>query len=153
MKKLTVEYALRATWLSIQKMYNEEAQKFGTTMSIGFALLSLDPELGTPSTALGPKMGIESTSLSRILKSMEELDLVYRTPNPNDGRGVLIHLTSYGKERRDYTRQQVLDFNQAVVEKISTEKLNNFFEVIDQINQVVSSKKALNYNEVTISQL
>ena len=73
MKKLTVEYALRTTWLSIQKMYNDEAQKFGTTMSIGFALLSLDPETGTPSTALGPKMGIEPTSLSRILKSMEEV--------------------------------------------------------------------------------
>ncbi len=146
MKKLTVEYALRTTWLSIQKMYNDEAQKFGTTMSIGFALLSLDPETGTPSTALGPKMGIEPTSLSRILKSMEDSELIYRTPNPEDGRGVLIHLTDYGKERKDFTRQQVLDFNRAVAEKLSAEKLDDFFEIISQINEVVNQKKTLNYN-------
>lgn len=146
MKKLTVEYALRTTWLSIQKMYNDEAQKFGTTMSIGFALLSLDPETGTPSTALGPKMGIEPTSLSRILKSMEDSELIYRTPNPEDGRGVLIHLTDYGKERKDFTRQQVLNFNRAVAEKVSAEKLDDFFEIISQINEVVNQKKTLNYN-------
>ncbi len=146
MKKLTVEYALRTTWLSIQKMYNDEAQKFGTTMSIGFALLSLDPEAGTPSTALGPKMGIEPTSLSRILKSMEDLELIYRTPNPEDGRGVLIHLTDYGKERKDFTRQQVLNFNRAVAEKVSAEKLDDFFEIISQINEVVHQQKTLNYN-------
>lgn len=146
MKKLTVEYALRTTWLSIQKMYNDEAQKFGTTMSIGFALLSLDPEAGTPSTALGPKMGIEPTSLSRILKSMEDLELIYRSPNPEDGRGVLIHLTDYGKERKDFTRQQVLDFNRAVAEKVSAEKLDDFFEIISQINEVVHQQKTLNYN-------
>ena len=152
MKKLTVEYALRTTWLSIQKMYNDEAQKFGTTMSIGFALLSLDPETGTPSTALGPKMGIEPTSLSRILKSMEDSSLIFRTPNPEDGRGVLIHLTEYGKERRDFTRQQVLDFNKAVAEKVSAEKLDDFFEIISQINQVVHHQKTLNYN-VPISEI
>ncbi len=142
MKKQTVEYALRTTWLAIQKMYNEEALKFGTTMSIGFALLSLDPEAGTPSTTLGPKMGIESTSISRILKSMEELELIYRGPNPDDGRGVLIFLTNFGREKRDYTRHQVLKFNNSVIDKISSEKLDHFFDIIDQINQVVVQTKS-----------
>ena len=32
-------------------------------------LLSIDPEKGTPSTSLGPKMGMEATSLSRTLKN------------------------------------------------------------------------------------
>ena len=34
--------------------------------------LSIDPKKGTPSTSLGPKMGMEATSLSRTLKSLEE---------------------------------------------------------------------------------
>ena len=54
------------------KMYNEEAGKKQSTMATGFALISIDPEEGTPSTALGPKMGMEATSLSRTLKAMEE---------------------------------------------------------------------------------
>ena len=60
---------LRAAWISVAKMYNEEAGKKGSTMATGFILLNIDPENGTPSTSLGPKMGMEATSLSRTLKN------------------------------------------------------------------------------------
>ena len=76
MKDKTIDYVLRTTWLSVQKMYNEEAAKFESTMATGFTLLSIDPDIGTPSTALGPKMGMEATSLSRILKTMENKGLI-----------------------------------------------------------------------------
>ena len=70
MKDKTIDYLLRTTWLSVSKMYNEEAAKFDSTMATGLTLLSIDQEKGTPSTSLGPKMGMEATSLSRILKSI-----------------------------------------------------------------------------------
>src|SRR5210317_21935 len=103
MKDKTIDYVLRTTWLAVNKMYNEQAARFDTTMATGFTLLSIDPEEGTPSTALGPKMGMEATSLSRILKTMEERGLIERKPNPADGRGVLIHLTDFGREKRAYS--------------------------------------------------
>ena len=96
MKEKTIDYILRTTWLAVPNMYNEEAGKFESTMATAFTLLSIDPENGTPSTSLGPIMGMEATSLSRILKTMEEQGLIERKPNPDDGRGVLIHLTNYG---------------------------------------------------------
>ena len=68
----TVDFHIKRTWQSIAKMYNEVAAGYGATMATGYVLLNIDKELGTPSTALGPKMGMEATSLSRILKSMEE---------------------------------------------------------------------------------
>ena len=71
MKPITIEYALRTAWQSVTNMYNDKASAYDSTMSMGFTLLSIDAE-GTPSTALGPKMGIESTSLSRILNSLEK---------------------------------------------------------------------------------
>ena len=40
-----------------QKMYNEQANKYGTSMSVGFALLIIDPVNGTPSTSIAPKNG------------------------------------------------------------------------------------------------
>ena len=78
--------------------------EYDSTMTMGFILLSIDPE-GTPSTALGPKMGMEPTSLSRILNTMEERGYIERRPNPNDGRGVLIYLTEQGKEKRDLSQK------------------------------------------------
>ncbi|MFD2586946.1 MarR family winged helix-turn-helix transcriptional regulator [Croceitalea marina] len=141
MKDLTIDYALRATWQAVIKMYNEEAKNYGLTMAIGFTLLSIDPKKGTPSTALGPKMGMESTSLSRILKSIEEKGYIERRPNPNDGRGVLIHLTSLGLAKRKDSKEVVLRFNEAVKDDISEEDLTGFFNTIEVINKLILDKK------------
>jgi DNA-binding MarR family transcriptional regulator len=147
MKDKTIDYVLRTTWLAVNKMYNEEAAKFDSTMATGFTLLNIDPEKGTPSTALGPKMGMEATSLSRILKTMEERGLIERKPNPNDGRGVLIHLTEFGREKREYSRERVLTFNDAIRKSISEDKLNSFYEVAEVINEMISNKKIYNQEE------
>ena len=141
MKEVTIDYALRATWQAVARMYNEEAKNFGSTMAVGFTLLSIDPKTGTPSTALGPKMGMEATSLSRILKSMEEKGLIKRKPNPNDGRGVLIHLTDFGIEKRQDSKGAVIQFNNIVKANISPAKLASFFEVMETIDQLIAEKK------------
>ena len=144
MKEKTIDYVLRATWISIAKMYNEEAGKEGSTMATGFALLSIDPEKGTPSTSLGPKMGMEATSLSRTLKTMEEKGLIVRKRNPVDGRSVLIHLTEFGKEMRDYSKKVVLTFDEAVKKEIPEEDLEKFNEVAYKIMDLIASKKIYN---------
>ena len=147
MKDITIDYVLRATWQSVAKMYNEEAKTFGTTMAVGFTLLSIDPKTGTPSTALGPKMGMEATSLSRILKTMEEKGLIKRKPNPEDGRGVIIHLTDFGLAKREDSKERVLLFNDTIKKNISEEKLQNFYEVADLINELISNKKIYDQND------
>jgi len=144
MKDKTIDYVLRTTWLAISKMYNEEAAKFESTMATGLTLLSIDQEKGTPSTSLGPKMGMEATSLSRILKTMEKRGLIERSANPDDGRSVLIHLTNFGKEKRVYSREKVLTFNEAIRKNISEEKLDHFYEVAELINEMISNKKIYN---------
>jgi DNA-binding MarR family transcriptional regulator len=114
-------------------------------MAVGFALLSIDPKKGTPSTSLGPKMGMEATSLSRTLKSMEEKKLIFRKPNPNDGRGVLIHLTEMGKINRDASRVAVKKFNLAIQNEVGCESLENFHLVIEKINDLIKKNKIFNF--------
>lgn len=139
--ELAIDQFLRSTWLSVQKMYNEQAAKFNSTMVMGFTLLSIDPKSGTPSTSLGPKMGIEPTSLSRTLKNLEERGLIVRKPNPEDGRSVLIILTEDGLKMRDVSKDVVLNFYEAIDEKISEEELRIFYKVLQKINSIASDKK------------
>ena len=141
MSKRTIEQEIRYTWLLISKMYNEEAEKFGGSMTVGFALLSLNPKEPIPSTSLGPKMGMESTSLSRTLKFMEEESLIERLPNPDDGRGILIKLTKRGIDYRNYAKDQVMKFNKTIIGDLGEEAINNFFHVINQINKLIKDKK------------
>lgn len=141
LKEKTIDYILRTTWQAVSRMYNEEASKYDATMSVGFLLLSLDKEKGTPSTALGPKIGVEATSLTRTLKSMEEKGLIYKKRNPKDGRGVLIYLTDFGKQKRELSKLTVLKFNNIIKQHISEEKLSHFIEVTEEINHLISEKK------------
>jgi DNA-binding MarR family transcriptional regulator len=147
MKDKTIDYVLRATWQAVSRMYNEEASKYGATMATGFALLSMDKDKGTPSTSLGPKMGMEATSLTRTLKSMEEKGLIIRKKNPEDGRGVLIHLTAFGKEKRELSKNTVLKFNETVKQHITDKKLQHFFEVAETINELIQEKNIFTPNE------
>ncbi|SHF72497.1 DNA-binding transcriptional regulator, MarR family [Flavobacterium segetis] len=144
MKDKTIDYILRATWQAVSRMYNEEASKYGATMATGFALLSMDKEKGTPSTALGPKMGMEATSLTRTLKSMEEKGLIVRKKNPEDGRGVLIYLTEFGKEKRELSKNTVLRFNESIKQNVSEEKFQHFVEVAEIINELILDKNIFN---------
>jgi DNA-binding MarR family transcriptional regulator len=141
MKDKSIDYILRSTWQAVSRMYNEEASKFDGSMAIGFALLSIDKEDGTPSTYISNRMGMEPTSLTRTLKTLEEKGLITRKKNPEDGRGVLISLTDLGKEMRGKSKETVLKFNESIKKNISEEKLNHFMEVAEVINDLITEKK------------
>jgi MarR family transcriptional regulator, organic hydroperoxide resistance regulator len=141
MKDKTIDYILRSTWQSVARMYNEEASKYEGSMAIGFALLSIDKEDGTPSSYISNRMGMEPTSLTRTLKTLEEKGLIIRKKNPEDGRGVLIYLTELGKEKRELSKSTVIKFNEVVKQTISEEKLQNFIEVSESINALINDKK------------
>ncbi|WP_111709372.1 MarR family winged helix-turn-helix transcriptional regulator [Lutibacter citreus] len=149
-KELTIDHVLRATWQTVAKMYNEQAVKYNSTMAMAFVLLNIDSKNGTPSTSLGPQMGMEPTSLSRILKSMEEKGAIYREKNPVDGRSVLIKLTPFGREKREISREHVIKFNETVRKSISEEKINHFFEVTETINNLISNKSIFSESKTTI---
>ena len=136
----TIDALYRAVWQAIAKMYNEEATKHGTSMATGLALLSIDPVHGTPSTAIAPKMGMEATSLSRTLKTLDNMGLVVREPNPDDGRSVLLKLTKKGLDKRDLSKSFVLEFNEKVAQNINFEKLEVFREVSESIIELIQSK-------------
>lgn len=145
-KNLSIDHQLRATWQAVAKLYNEQAAKHDSTMATAFVLLNIDYENGTPSTALGPLMGMEPTSLSRILKTMEDKGAISREKNPEDGRSVLIKLTEYGKQMRKISKDSVIQFNEVVREHLSEKEINTFFKVTSTINKLIADKQI--YKEI-----
>ena len=135
-KEETVDYHISSAWLAIARMYKQQAARHNATMAEGFVLLNIDEE-GTPATKIAPLMGLEPRSLTRLLKSMEERGAIYRKVDDNDKRSVRIFLTEEGKNARARSRDTVLRFNEAVREEVPQEKLNMFFDVIQNINKII----------------
>ncbi|HAW19519.1 winged helix DNA-binding protein [Salibacteraceae bacterium] len=134
----TIDFHIRWAWLKIAKMYNQEAVKHGLTQSTGFVLLSIDPVKGTPSTQLGPMMGMEPTSLSRTLKSMEERSWIKRKSDATDGRVTTVHLTEEGKRLREISKSTVIGFNKKVLAEVDKASFENFIHVIEVIEKHTS---------------
>lgn len=135
----TIDFHIKWVWHSISRMYNIYAASEDMTMSIGYVLLNIDIEKGTPATKIGPQIGMEPRSLTRMLKSLEEKGWIYRETDPTDKRFVNVFLTELGKEKRNFAREGVLEFNSRVTEIVSKEEMDTFLNVIEKINHLIES--------------
>jgi MarR family transcriptional regulator, organic hydroperoxide resistance regulator len=139
-KNSTIDAQIKLTWHNMFKMYNQVAGKFGTTQATGLVLLSIDRE-GTPSTSIAPTLGLEATSMSRIIKTLEENNLIFKKKDKHDKRIVRLFLTPEGVEKRKIAKQVVSGFNELIGEEIPQTKLSVFFEVMNDINRVIEQYK------------
>ena len=136
-KEQLFEFHVRNNWFKISRYYNQMAAKYNMSFSWGFILLNVEKE-GTPSTSLGPKMGMEPTSLSRTLKNMEEKGLIYRESDKIDKRKSLVFLTDDGVEKRKIAKQVVLEFNEELYKKLPKTKVKAFFEVMVKVDEYLN---------------
>ncbi len=133
-----VDLILKSTWLAVSKMYSELAQDHDATAVQALTLLKIDPKDGTRSTNLGPKMAIEPTSLTRIIKLLEDNGYIYKEKTTTDKREVIIKLTEKGINSRNLSKEAVVNFNKTVMERIAPEKLHTFKEVMSDILQIAN---------------
>ena len=137
----TIDYNIRKTWFNITKMYNRSAIDYKASTSLAMIVLNIDMLEGTPSTQLGPNMGMESTSLSRSLNKLEKHGYIIRKPDPDDKRKSIIHLTKTGLAGREVAKEIVLEFNNKVFSHFEKSEMDIFFNVLKKINQIINSDK------------
>ena len=136
----TVDHHIKATWHSISRMYNQRAAEFDASMAEGFALLNISSEEGTPATKIGPLMGLEARSITRIIKRLLDEGMIVKKKDASDGRTVKIFLTPEGQQKKEIAANTVLNFNNRVREEIADDQLAVFFEVMEKINQIVEEQ-------------
>lgn len=141
--KETVDYQLKATWHSLTRMYNKVAAKYETSQTIGYVLINIAEE-GTPVTKIASVIGIEPTSMGRLIKNMEKKGFIYKRTDPDDKRIVRIFLTDYGKIKRTIAKNTIITFNEKVLEKVKKADLKTFYKVINAINELASEEKKEN---------
>jgi MarR family transcriptional regulator, organic hydroperoxide resistance regulator len=139
-KEKTIDFHIKWSWHAISRLYNTYAADYDMTMAIGYVLLNIDLDTGTPATKIGPLLGMEPRSLVRMLKTLEERGWIRREIDGADKRFVRIYLTDDGRRQRDIAKQAVIQFNQLIRERIPLEKLVVFLDVIKEINLVVEDE-------------
>lgn len=138
----TVGYQVKTAWQSIAKMYNRLTIENGFTQAIGYVLINVKKG-GVPVTKIAPNMGIEATSLSRLLNTMEDKNLIYREKDTVDRRVVNLFLTEKGLELQKISKKMVLEYNNYILSHIDKEEIDTFFRVIEKINALTNDINTL----------
>jgi DNA-binding MarR family transcriptional regulator len=131
----TIDYYLKAAWQSVVNAYNQEASKFGITQASGYVLINILKE-GTAVSQIANLLGVRSTSLSRILSSMEKQGLIYREADMQDKRSVKVFLTDLGIEKRMLAVQVVKDFNEYLIQNFTERERIRLAETLQKINKL-----------------
>ena len=139
----TVDYFLKIVWQSVANKYNQIASNYGITQALGYMLINIHEE-GTAVSQIAGLLGVKSTSLSRSLKNMEELGLVYRQADEFDKRSVKIFLTDFGKEKKQVAKEVVRKFNEYLNAHIDESERLQLTAILNKIN-----KLTLEYNPIT----
>lgn len=140
-RKETTCSRIKQSWLAINRMYNNEAVNHELTTTTGFILLNIDRETGTPSTQIGPLLGMEATSLARTMNQLEDKGIIKRKKDKQDARVVRIMLTEKGKRKREVSVKTVKDFNRVIADRYTKEELDHFHEMLEDIASIAIETK------------
>ncbi len=136
----TVDSKLKSAWQIISRMYNAEAAQYGGSIATGHFLLNIDSDEGAYASEIAPRLGMESTSLSRIIKALEEEKLIIRKADKEDRRKVKIILTPKGKENKELAKKVVRNFNIEIENKIGKNKIEEFLKTVNDIISLAEEK-------------
>jgi DNA-binding MarR family transcriptional regulator len=139
----TIDSKLKTAWQVVSRMYNAEAMLHGGTIAMAHFLLNIDSAEGSYASDIAPQLGMESTSLSRIIQSLEEKKMIIRQPDKIDKRKIKIVLTAKGKSQKELAKNIVRNFNHMVELKIGKEKMGEFFRIIDDITELAEERSKL----------
>lgn len=139
----TVDSKLKTAWQVVSRMYNAEASLHDATIAMAHFLLNVDSHEGSYATDIAPALGMESTSLSRIIQSLEAKKYIQRVPDKGDGRRMKIVLTRSGKVQKELAKNTVRNFNHLLEIKIGKTRIEDFFRVIDEITALAEERYKL----------
>lgn len=139
----TIDSKIKTSWQIIGRMYNAEAAQYGGSIAIGHFLLNIDSDEGAYASEIAPMLGMESTSLSRIIKALENEKMIIRKSDKNDKRKVKIILTQKGKENKELAKNIVRNFNSELENKIGKNRIEEFIKTITEISQFAEERHKL----------
>jgi len=76
---------------------------------------------------------VTSGTMTNRLDRLEELGLITRTQDPDDGRGILVTLTKSGAKAVDSAMEDLLDRERKFLKKLSKSDLNNLAQLLREL--------------------
>ena len=104
--------------VDLQSVFRKNNKNLPISFSQVVLLVSI-PADGITMSALAKRVGVDNSTLTRLIQIMEEKNLIHKKKNNNDRRSTLIYLSKIGEENAKLIEANVDNFTNEILQNIS----------------------------------
>ena len=113
-------------------LFRQYSSRLSLTAPQAFHLLSI-PVDGISMSGLANKLGLDTSTLTRNIQKLEQLDLVRRKQDRKDKRILVVYLTDKGGEKIEKIEESLLNLNFSMMKYIDLDDQENIPEMLEKL--------------------
>jgi len=117
------------------------------SVSEAYALLELSRRGGWSQAALGHRLRLEKSTISRLINQLQGKGWVERTRNPADGRAVRLRLTEQGSQVADQVAVARSDYFARLIERIPAAEREDVVGAFQVMVEALEGQDMVSFNE------
>ena len=128
---------LKQFLIDLQSLFRTSTKKLNITLS-QITLISSIPTDGIDMSTLSHRIGVDNSTLTRLIDILIRNNFVQKSKNPNDGRSFIISLTNNGEKLQFRIEEEIDRLGFKLYNKIPTEDQNEVKEVLSSLHWLIS---------------
>ena len=131
---------LRQFLIDLQSLFRTSTKKLNLTLP-QIILLSSIPIDGIDMSTLSQRIGVDNSTLTRLIDILIKNNFVRKIKNPKDGRSFIILLTVSGEKLQFKIDQQIDQFGSKIFSKIPIEDQDEVKETLSTLHWLISKHR------------
>ena len=131
---------LKQFLIDLQSLFRISTKKLNVTLP-QITLLSSIPIDGIDMSTLSQRLGVDNSTLTRLIDILIKNNFVRKIKNPKDGRSFIILLTGSGEKLQFKIEQQIDQFGSKIFSKIPIEDQDEVKETLTTLHWLISKHR------------
>jgi DNA-binding MarR family transcriptional regulator len=136
-KQIDVREAFQQFVRRFGLLQKDGAQCCGVSVVQSHIIYELSKKPNISLNDLSQILSVDTSTLSRQVQYLVELDMISRVPDPNDRRYVLLSLTTNGQQQHLQIANLMKDYVEGIFSKIPKEKQYQVLESLQYLNDAM----------------
>ena len=131
---------LKQFLIDLQSLFRTQTKNLNITLP-QIILISSIPTDGIDMTSLSQRLGVDNSTLTRLIGVLIRNQIVIKNKNPLDGRSVIVTLTEYGEKLYSKIEVEIDQFGSELYHKIPVEDREEVKEILSNLHWTISKHR------------
>ena len=128
--------------IDLQSLFRKNNKNLPLSLS-QIVVLSSIPALGTTMSSLSLRIGVDNSTLTRLINVLENKELVQKMSNPDDKRSTIVILTKLGEKNVKIIENNINRISEHVVSSFSSSDRNAMKETLNKLHWHLAKHKII----------